>query len=87
MSDVRAFATACLKTATALLLDLYLSFVGFGYLVGYLSDAISPDGIQLSQSGVAVTFALMAAYFAASARYGGTPWQRVMGTARTVNAR
>ena len=63
MTAARAFVATYLKKAVALLLDLYTSFVGFGYAVGYFTNAITDAGIKLSNNGVAVTFLLMAAYF------------------------
>jgi hypothetical protein len=86
MNAVRAFVAIYLKKAVALLLDLYTSFVGFGFAVGYLSNAITDGGITLTNSGAAVTFLLMAAYFFAGAQTGGTPWQRFLGTRDTAKA-
>jgi cytochrome c biogenesis protein CcdA len=81
MTDLRAFATATLKKATVLVLDLFTSFVGFGYGVGYATNSITDDGIALSALGAGVTFALMGLYFLGSAWLGGTLWQRFLGTA------
>jgi hypothetical protein len=86
MTEVRAFVATYMRNAIALLLDLYTSFVGFGYAVGYFSNAITDAGIKLSGNGAAVTFLLMAAYFLASAHSGGTPWQRFLGTRDTAKA-
>ena len=77
---MRTLLFAYLKAATALTFDLFTAFVGAGYLVGYLTGAITPDGIQLSNIGVAATFLLMATYFAVGAWRGATPWQRIVGT-------
>ena len=66
------------KRVVALLLDLYTTFVGFGYLVGFATGAIGEEAITLSPAGAAVTFALMLAYFTYFAWKGGTPWQRVI---------
>lgn len=76
---MRAVLMSALKYSTALILDLYTSFVGFGYVVGYITGALTDDGIQLSAIGAAATFALMAVYFFISMKRGGTPWQRIVG--------
>lgn len=68
------------KRAFALLLDLYTSFIGFGYLVGFATGVVDEENISLSPTGAAVTFALMLGYFAFFAWMGATPWQRVLGT-------
>ncbi len=86
MTAARAFVATTLKRAIALLLDLYTSFVGLGYAIGYLTNAITDSGIKLSNQGVAATFLLMAAYFLIGAHAGGTPWQRVLGTRDTASA-
>ena len=86
MTEARAVVAAYLKKAVALLHDLSTSFVGFGYGVGYLTGAITDDGIKLSNAGAAFTFLLMATYFFVSAQKGGTPWQRFLGTRGTIDA-
>ena len=67
------------KRALALLLDLFTSFVGFGYLVGFATGVVAQEEIALTPAGAAITFALMLGYFGFFAwAGGGTPWQRVL---------
>ena len=75
-----------LRKVMAAVLDVTTSFVGFGYLVGFATGAVTEDGVSLSVIGAAVTFGLMAAYFVGFARLGGTPWQRFLSTSTVAGA-
>ena len=82
---MRAFASKSLpylKRALACVLDFYTAFIVFGYLVGFASGAVTEDGISLTSAGGAIMYALILGYFLISARQGGTPWQRILGTRR-----
>ena len=84
MRPIPAPVAAAVRWMIAALLDLAASFVGFGYLVGYLTGAVDDDGIALSPAAVGVTFALMGGYFVVLSRLGGTPWQRLLGAPRVA---
>ena len=84
MPKIPSPVTALVRWGLAGLLDLATSFVGFGYFVGYATGAVGEEGIALSTAGAATTFALMAGYFLAFARLGGTPWQRIMAPAQAA---
>ena len=72
-------ALPAFKWVMASMLDLFTSFVGFGYLVAFATGAVTEDAVALTAAGGAVVLALMVGYFAVFARLGGTPWQRVLG--------
>ncbi|MVB00440.1 hypothetical protein GN325_01250 [Agrobacterium vitis] len=63
----------------AFILDLFSSFFVLGYIVGYLSGGLTPDGFQLNGLPAFIMFALVIAYFVVFNRFlGGTIWKRIL---------
>lgn len=63
----------------AFILDLFTSFFVLGYIVGYLSGGLTPDGFQLNGLPAFILFALLVVYFVVSNRFfGGTIWKWIL---------
>lgn len=77
-SDIRA-RPANWRIILAFILDLFSSFFVLGYIVGYLSGGLTPDGFQLNGLPAVILFALVVAYFVVFNRFlGGTIWKRIL---------
>jgi hypothetical protein len=64
------------------ILDFITVFFGGGYLIAMLTGDTTEGGFALSGFPAIVLFALVTAYFVAGRYYGGTIWQRILGTRR-----
>lgn len=63
----------------AFILDLFSSFFVLGYVVGYLSGGLTPDGFQLNGLPAFIMFALVVVYFVVFNRFfGGTIWKWIL---------
>jgi uncharacterized RDD family membrane protein YckC len=62
------------------ILDFITVFFGGGYLIAKLTGNTTEGGFSLSGFPAVVLFVLVAAYFVAGHYYGGTIWQRVLGS-------
>lgn len=76
-SDVKTVATW--RKVVAAILDLITIFFAGGYVVGYLTGDLTPEGFSLEGGPALLLFALIAAYFVVFSKYlGGTLWQRIL---------
>jgi len=67
------------RVILAFILDLFTSFFVLGYVVGYLSGGLTPEGFQLNGLPALILFALVIAYFVVFNRFlGGTIWKRIL---------
>jgi len=68
------------KKVLAAILDFFTIFVGGGYLIAAATGSTTAGGFELTGGAALVSFALIIAYFLLMPRFGGTIWQRVLGT-------
>jgi antibiotic biosynthesis monooxygenase (ABM) superfamily enzyme len=74
------------KLILAAVLDFITAFVGFGFLVAWLTGGLTANGFSLTGAPALVCFLLIIAYFVVFNRYlGGTIWRWILG-ARKVRA-
>ena len=70
------------RRISAGILDFITVFFGGGYLIAMLTGDTTEGGFDLSGFPTIVLFALVIGYFVAGHYYGGTLWQRILGTRR-----
>jgi len=68
------------KKIIAAILDLIMTFGGFGYLIAKYTGNTTGSGFQLNGAPALLLFGLVIAYFVAGHYLGGTLWQRILGT-------
>jgi uncharacterized RDD family membrane protein YckC len=89
MTDAAPGATpspkpALWKRVLAAILDFLSAFIGFGFLVAWLTGGLTPEGFNLTGGPALVLFLLIIAYFVVFNRFlGGTIWRWILG-ARTA---
>lgn len=67
------------RKVLAAILDLITIFFAGGYLVGYLTGGLTPEGFELKGGPALLLFAVIVAYFVVFSKYlGGTLWQRIL---------
>ncbi len=68
------------RRAVAGVLDFFTVFLIGGYVIGYLTGGITPEGFDLKGGPAFVLFAVVVLYFYLGwKRLGGTIWQRLLG--------
>ncbi|MCH9611731.1 MAG: hypothetical protein S4CHLAM102_02040 [Chlamydiia bacterium] len=71
------------KAVLSVFLDLIVSFMGFGYLVAYLTGNLKNGGFALEGAPALCLFALMIAYFVVMNKLaGGTIGKKIFGLSR-----
>lgn len=71
--------TATWRKVLAAVLDFLMVFFVGGYVIGYLTGGMTPEGFKLEGAPAILLFALIVVYFVAGSKYlGGTVWQRIL---------
>lgn len=71
--------TATWRKVLAAILDFLMVFFVGGYVIGYLTGGMTPEGFKLEGAPAILLFALIVVYFVAGSKYlGGTVWQRIL---------
>lgn len=66
----------------AFVLDFFTVFFVLGYIIARLTGNTTEGGFSLEGSPAMVLLALIIAYFYFGGKFGGTIWQRILGTRR-----
>lgn len=67
------------RKVVAGILDFIFVFFGGGYLIGWLTGGLTPEGFSLNGGPAIVLFGLIILYFVVFSRYlGGTIFQRLL---------
>ena len=67
------------RKVVAAILDFITVFFAGGYVIGYVTGSLTPEGFALEGGSALLLFALIAAYFVVFSKYlGGTLWQRIL---------
>ncbi len=69
-----------LRIVFAAILDFFTAFFIGGYVVAMLTGNTTEKGFQLNGAPALILFALVIGYFVAGKYFGGTIWQRILGT-------
>lgn len=81
MADENKVATW--RIILAFFLDLLMSFLVFGYLIGLVFGGATDSGFQLEGGPALLLFAAIVGYFVIFNRFlGGTIWKRILGAVR-----
>lgn len=74
------------RIVSAALLDFFTAFFLLGYIVGWVTDSITPQGgFQLEGWAALVCFALIVAYFIVFDKFlNGTIWKRILRAKRAA---
>lgn len=68
------------KIVLGVVLDLLTVFFVAGFAIASVTGERTAQGFQLEGFSALLLFALVVGYFIAGRRYGGTLWQRILGT-------
>ena len=67
----------------AFILDLFSSFLLFGWLVATFTGGVTEQGFNLSGWPALICFVFIVLYFVIGSRTGGTAWARLLGAVRS----
>jgi hypothetical protein len=80
---VNPAAASLSRRVFALILDILTVFFLGGYLVGWLTGNLTPDGFKLEGASALILFAIIGAYFYVGRKIAaGTVWDRILGITR-----
>lgn len=68
------------KKIVAAILDFFTVFLVGGIVIANITGETTSGGFELDGLSALVLFAVIAAYFVLGHKFGGTLWQRILGT-------